>query len=174
MVVHYTPDKCCLKLTFIFWCLYLCIISDWHNILFYSGCRADASEAAIILLPSNITVFTLDFAGSGLSGGEHVTLGWNEVSEGDRSMIYTLFPCCLTIPSIYMLCLSFFPSFKDYTDISSNFFPFHRKKILKLLLSTCEQMEMSLWLVFGVDRWELSPGSLQNSFFASCTLQSFT
>jgi len=28
-----------------------------------SGCRADASEAAIILLPSNITVFTLDFSG---------------------------------------------------------------------------------------------------------------
>lgn len=45
-----------------------------------SGCRADASEAAIILLPSNITVFALDFSGSGLSGGEHVTLGWNEVS----------------------------------------------------------------------------------------------
>jgi len=45
-----------------------------------SGCRADASEAAIILLPSNITVFTLDFSGSGISGGEHVTLGWNEVS----------------------------------------------------------------------------------------------
>lgn len=45
-----------------------------------SGCRADASEAAIVLLPSNITVFTLDFSGSGLSEGEHVTLGWNEVS----------------------------------------------------------------------------------------------
>lgn len=45
-----------------------------------SGCRADASEAAIILLPSNITVFALDFSGSGISGGEHVTLGWNEVS----------------------------------------------------------------------------------------------
>ncbi|GAA0148340.1 hydrolase [Lithospermum erythrorhizon] len=43
-----------------------------------SGCRADASEAAIILLPLNITVFTLDFSGSGLSGGEYVTLGWNE------------------------------------------------------------------------------------------------
>ncbi|XP_062176871.1 uncharacterized protein LOC133881839 [Alnus glutinosa] len=43
-----------------------------------SGCRADASEAAIILLPSNITVFTLDFSGSGLSGGDHVTLGWHE------------------------------------------------------------------------------------------------
>ncbi|MQL72399.1 hypothetical protein Taro_004733 [Colocasia esculenta] len=46
-----------------------------------SGCRADASEAAIILLPSNITVFTLDFSGSGLSEGEHVTLGWNEKED---------------------------------------------------------------------------------------------
>ncbi|KOM53483.1 hypothetical protein LR48_Vigan09g214200 [Vigna angularis] len=46
-----------------------------------SGCRADASEAAIILLPSNITVFTLDFSGSGISGGEHVTLGWNEKDD---------------------------------------------------------------------------------------------
>ncbi|XWS13579.1 hypothetical protein CRYUN_Cryun36dG0049000 [Craigia yunnanensis] len=46
-----------------------------------SGCRADASEAAIILLPSNITVFTLDFSGSGLSGGEHVSLGWNEKDD---------------------------------------------------------------------------------------------
>ncbi|RVW55483.1 hypothetical protein CK203_075273 [Vitis vinifera] len=42
---------------------------------------ADASEAAIILLPSNITVFTLDFSGSGLSGGEHVTLGWHEKDD---------------------------------------------------------------------------------------------
>ncbi|KAJ0979663.1 hypothetical protein J5N97_015137 [Dioscorea zingiberensis] len=46
-----------------------------------SGCRADASEAAIILLPSNITVFTLDFSGSGLSEGEHVTLGWYEKDD---------------------------------------------------------------------------------------------
>ncbi|KAF5738602.1 hypothetical protein HS088_TW13G01503 [Tripterygium wilfordii] len=46
-----------------------------------SGCRADGSEAATILLPSNITVFTLDFSGSGLSGGEHVTLGWNEKDD---------------------------------------------------------------------------------------------
>lgn len=46
-----------------------------------SGCRADASEAAIILLPSHITVFTLDFAGSGLSGGEHVTLGCYEKDD---------------------------------------------------------------------------------------------
>ncbi|KAJ4956604.1 hypothetical protein NE237_013387 [Protea cynaroides] len=46
-----------------------------------SGCRADASEAALILLPSYITVFTLDFSGSGLSEGEHVTLGWNEKDD---------------------------------------------------------------------------------------------
>ncbi|KAF3785756.1 Uncharacterized protein EJ110_NYTH22510 [Nymphaea thermarum] len=46
-----------------------------------SGSRVDASEAAIILLPSYITVFTLDFSGSGLSEGEHVTLGWNEKDD---------------------------------------------------------------------------------------------
>lgn len=57
-------------------CLLKNILSWFHA----SGCRADASEAAIILLPSNITVFTLDFSGSGISGGDHVTLGWNEVS----------------------------------------------------------------------------------------------
>ena len=61
-----------------------------------SGCRADASEAAIILLPSNITVFTLDFAGSGLSGGEYVTLGWNEVSSGElfkTSLLFSFSTC---------------------------------------------------------------------------------
>ncbi|KAF2311057.1 hypothetical protein GH714_019319 [Hevea brasiliensis] len=53
-----------------------------RNILSWKQwCRADASEAAIILLPSNITVFTLDFSGSGISGGEHVTLGWNEKDD---------------------------------------------------------------------------------------------
>ncbi|KAL6839478.1 hypothetical protein ACP4OV_030748 [Aristida adscensionis] len=46
-----------------------------------SGCRADANEAAVILLPSNITLFTLDFAGSGLSGGEYVSLGWHEFTS---------------------------------------------------------------------------------------------
>ncbi|CAM8996521.1 unnamed protein product [Rhodiola kirilowii] len=43
-----------------------------------SGSRVDANEAALVLLPSNITVFTFDFSGSGLSDGDHVTLGWNE------------------------------------------------------------------------------------------------
>ncbi|KAA8537251.1 hypothetical protein F0562_027062 [Nyssa sinensis] len=46
-----------------------------------SGCRADANEAAVILLPSNITVFTLDFSGSGLSDGDYVSLGWHEKED---------------------------------------------------------------------------------------------
>ncbi|RWR76132.1 Abhydrolase_5 domain-containing protein [Cinnamomum micranthum f. kanehirae] len=46
-----------------------------------SGCRADANEAAAILLPSNITVFTLDFSGSGISGGDYVSLGWHEKDD---------------------------------------------------------------------------------------------
>ncbi|KAI4296100.1 hypothetical protein L6164_036087 [Bauhinia variegata] len=52
-----------------------------------SGCRADANEAAVILLPSNITVFTLDFSGSGLSGGDYVSLGWHE--KDDLKMVVT-------------------------------------------------------------------------------------
>ncbi|OMO64651.1 putative catalytic [Corchorus olitorius] len=46
-----------------------------------SGCRADANEAAVILLPSNITVFTLDFSGSGISDGDYVSLGWHEKED---------------------------------------------------------------------------------------------
>lgn len=46
-----------------------------------SGCRADANEAAVILLPLNITVFTLDFSGSGLSDGEYVSLGCHEKDD---------------------------------------------------------------------------------------------
>jgi hypothetical protein len=34
-----------------------------------SGCRVDAFDAVRVLLPLNFTVFTLDFAGSGLSEG---------------------------------------------------------------------------------------------------------
>ncbi|XP_058113040.1 uncharacterized protein LOC131256047 isoform X3 [Magnolia sinica] len=46
-----------------------------------SGCRADANDVAVILLPSNITVFTLDFSGSGLSDGDYVSLGWHEKDD---------------------------------------------------------------------------------------------
>ncbi|XP_057866215.1 uncharacterized protein LOC131073732 [Cryptomeria japonica] len=53
-----------------------------------SGCRADANEAAVILLPSNITVFTLDFSGSGLSDGDFVSLGWHEKDDLKAAVSY--------------------------------------------------------------------------------------
>jgi len=53
-----------------------------------SGCRADANEAAVILLPSNITVFTLDFSGSGLSDGDYVSLGWHEKDDLKTAVSY--------------------------------------------------------------------------------------
>lgn len=53
-----------------------------------SGCRADANEAAVVLLPSNITVFTLDFSGSGLSDGDYVSLGWHEKNDLKVVMSY--------------------------------------------------------------------------------------
>lgn len=59
-----------------------------------SGCRADANEAAVILLPSNITVFTLDFSGSGLSGGDYVSLGWHEVNNQYRCCSLLILHSC--------------------------------------------------------------------------------
>ncbi|KAE9602066.1 hypothetical protein Lalb_Chr13g0304411 [Lupinus albus] len=52
-----------------------------------SGCRADANEAAVILLPSNITVFNLDFSGSGLSDGDYVMIEecWSYTSSNRGS-----------------------------------------------------------------------------------------
>lgn len=69
-----------------------------------SGCRADASEAAIILLPSNITVFTLDFSGSGLSEGEHVTLGWSEVSMTDGQIRILSIMCIMLYNRNFLWC----------------------------------------------------------------------
>jgi len=46
-----------------------------------SGSRRDAEEAVYILIPLGVSVFTLDFAGSGLSEGKWVTLGANEVED---------------------------------------------------------------------------------------------
>ncbi|KAL5972321.1 hypothetical protein ACLOJK_041574 [Asimina triloba] len=43
----------------------------------------------VILLPSNITVFALDFSGSGLSDGDYVSLGWHENPSFTR-VIYVL------------------------------------------------------------------------------------
>ncbi|CAB4305953.1 unnamed protein product [Prunus armeniaca] len=56
--------------------------TTWNHALFsifvLKKFKADANEAAVMLLPSNITVFTLDFSGSGLSDGDYVSLGWHE------------------------------------------------------------------------------------------------
>lgn len=46
-----------------------------------SGSRRDAEEAVILLIPQKISVFCLDFAGSGLSEGDWVTLGAYEVDD---------------------------------------------------------------------------------------------
>ncbi|EFA83276.1 alpha/beta hydrolase fold-1 domain-containing protein [Heterostelium album PN500] len=46
-----------------------------------SGCRLDALECVRTLLPINITVVAFDFAGSGLSGGEYVSLGYYEKED---------------------------------------------------------------------------------------------
>eukprot|EP00760_Papus_ankaliazontas_P018364 PhM_4_TR17468/c0_g1_i1/m.85719 len=51
-----------------------CVIYSHGN----CGCRRDAFEAAETLLPMGIGVFAFDFAGSGLSEGEYVTLGFYE------------------------------------------------------------------------------------------------
>ena len=40
-----------------------------------------AKPQVYILLPLGVSVFTLDFAGSGLSEGQYVTLGANEVED---------------------------------------------------------------------------------------------
>ena len=77
-----------------------------------SGCRADGNGAAFVLLPSNITVFTLDFSGSGLSDGDFVSLGWNEVS----------FPYCFSTVKHLNILLG-------YGYVSNNLAVLSRKKI---------------------------------------------
>lgn len=44
----------------------------------YNSSRLEALQILPVLLPSNINVFTLDFAGSGNSDGEFISLGWHE------------------------------------------------------------------------------------------------
>eukprot|EP00803_Ostreobium_quekettii_P004847 evm.model.scf_752.1 EVM.evm.TU.scf_752.1 scf_752:2765-12004(-) len=46
-----------------------------------SGSRRDAEEAVILLVPQKISVFTLDFSGSGRSDGDWVTLGARETDD---------------------------------------------------------------------------------------------
>lgn len=53
-----------------------------------SGSRRDAEEAFYILLPRDVTVFCLDFAGSGLSDGDWVTLGAHEVEDLETAVAH--------------------------------------------------------------------------------------
>lgn len=69
-----------------------------------SGCRADANEAALILLPSNITLFTLDFSGSGLSGGDYVSLGWHEVCFSHYLLLLFTQNALSTETTAFVLC----------------------------------------------------------------------
>lgn len=46
-----------------------------------SGSRRDSEEAVYVLLPLGVSVFAMDFAGSGLSDGQWVTLGSTEVED---------------------------------------------------------------------------------------------
>jgi len=45
------------------------------------GCRLDALDMLEYMLPLGCDVFCFDFAGSGLSEGEHVSLGWHEKDD---------------------------------------------------------------------------------------------
>lgn len=53
-----------------------------------AACRIAAFELLPHLLPSAITVFSLDFAGSGLSEGEHVSLGYFEREDVEAVIAY--------------------------------------------------------------------------------------
>ena len=53
-----------------------------------SGSRRDAEEIVYSLLPYSISVFAMDFSGSGKSGGAWVTLGANEVDDLDVVVEY--------------------------------------------------------------------------------------
>lgn len=43
--------------------------------------RLEAFNAAYTLLPENVTVFTFDFSGCGLSEGDYISLGWHEKDD---------------------------------------------------------------------------------------------
>ena len=61
-----------------------------------SGCRCDGNDSAYTLLMQNITVFVVDFSGSGRSGGEHVSLGWYEKEDLAAVIEYLRATCTVT------------------------------------------------------------------------------
>jgi len=61
-----------------------------------SGSRCDGNDTAYTLLMQNITVFTVDFSGSGRSGGDHVSLGWYEKADLATVIEYLRATCTVT------------------------------------------------------------------------------
>lgn len=53
-----------------------------------TGYRADADKAALTLLPSNITMLTLDFSGLGLWDGEYVSFRWQRKDDLKSAVSY--------------------------------------------------------------------------------------
>eukprot|EP00928_Gymnodinium_smaydae_P036374 TRINITY_DN25437_c0_g1_i2.p1 TRINITY_DN25437_c0_g1~~TRINITY_DN25437_c0_g1_i2.p1 ORF type:complete len:502 (-),score=89.49 TRINITY_DN25437_c0_g1_i2:90-1469(-) len=53
-----------------------------------ASCRVAAFELLAHLLPCAVTVFALDFAGSGLSEGQHVSLGYYEREDVEAAIAY--------------------------------------------------------------------------------------
>lgn len=117
------------------------------NVILCSGCRADANEAALILLPSNITVFTLDFSGSGLSDGNYVTLSWHEVHSPPILFYSILFYSIVYKTIQYLLVFNF------------------REMTSRLLFHTWEQINIYLALVYGDALWVQSLGSYLPTYF---------
>eukprot|EP01012_Entosiphon_sulcatum_P015701 TRINITY_DN2066_c0_g1_i1.p1 TRINITY_DN2066_c0_g1~~TRINITY_DN2066_c0_g1_i1.p1 ORF type:complete len:403 (-),score=41.10 TRINITY_DN2066_c0_g1_i1:135-1343(-) len=62
------------------------------------GCRLDGIDAVPLLLPLNITVFTVDFTGSGWSEGDYVSLGFFE--RQDLAAIVEHLGCAGTVSRI--------------------------------------------------------------------------
>ncbi len=53
-----------------------------------SGSRLDAKPLIDILIPMGIALATFDFSGSGISQGELITLGFNEVEDVEVMMTF--------------------------------------------------------------------------------------
>ena len=53
-----------------------------------SSSRVESLQTLKVLLPNNITVFSFDFAGCGLSEGEYISLGWYERDDVDYVVDY--------------------------------------------------------------------------------------
>eukprot|EP00512_Aurantiochytrium_limacinum_P009703 CAMPEP_0171550556 /NCGR_PEP_ID=MMETSP0960-20121227/7137_1 /TAXON_ID=87120 /ORGANISM="Aurantiochytrium limacinum, Strain ATCCMYA-1381" /LENGTH=772 /DNA_ID=CAMNT_0012099519 /DNA_START=67 /DNA_END=2384 /DNA_ORIENTATION=- len=53
-----------------------------------ASCRAEALETLPLILSSGMTLFALDFAGSGHSEGDYISLGWYEREDLEAAITY--------------------------------------------------------------------------------------